>query len=166
DLEAIATLHVSSWQSAYRGILPDSILDRLTAEQRMDDWCRWFAVPEAHTYAAFQNRQLVGFARVVPACTPEEPLENCGEISHLYVAPESQSMGVGRALLAHAVDDIVARGLERVVLWVMEKNYRARAFYERAGFRLDGARRTDPELLGSDAPEVRYQIAVTEAVRR
>lgn len=165
DLEAIAALHVSSWQSAYRGILPDPILDQLSAEQRQEDWLRWFAVPEAHTYAAFQQRRLVGFARVVPACAADDPLENCGEISHLYVAPESQSMGVGRALLAHAVEDIVSRGLERVVLWVMEKNYRARAFYERAGFRLDGARRIDPERLGTEAPEVRYQIAVAEAAR-
>ena len=70
DLEAIAALHVSSWQSAYRGILPDPILDQLSAEKRVDDWCRWFAVPEAHTYVAFQQHRLVGFARVVALGRP------------------------------------------------------------------------------------------------
>jgi ribosomal protein S18 acetylase RimI-like enzyme len=160
DLEAIATLHVSSWQSAYRGILPDSVLDRLSPEERVRDWSRWLATPDAQTFAAIERRRLVGFTRVLPGGAGPDSPRGSGEISHLYVAPDSQSMGVGQALLTRALEDIVARGLERAVLWVLEKNYRARAFYERAGFRLDGARRTDPELLGSDAPEVRYQISI------
>ena len=166
DLEAIATLHVSSWQSAYRGILPDSVLDRLNAADRVRDWSRWLGTPDARTFAAIQRRQLVGFARVLPAGPAADAPPASGEISHLYVAPDSQSMGVGQALLARSLEDIVARGFERAVLWVLEKNYRARAFYERAGFRLDGARRTDPELLGSDAPEVRYQISIPETTIR
>lgn len=165
DLGAIASLHVSSWQSAYRGILPDAVLDRLNPDDRVRDWARWLSVPESHTFAAIERRQLVGFARVVPG-TDVAAAPSSGEISHLYVAPDSQSMGVGQALLARSLEDVLERGLERAVLWVLEKNYRARAFYERAGFRLDGARRTDPELLGSDAPEVRYQMSIADAVRR
>lgn len=165
DLEAIAILHVSSWQSAYRGILPDAVLDRLNPADRVRDWARWLSVPEAHTYAAMERQKLVGFARIIPGEAGAEPAVGCGEISHLYVDPMSQSKGVGQALLARSLEDVLARGLERAVLWVLEKNYRARAFYERAGFRLDGARRTDPELLGSDAPEVRYQISVADRTR-
>lgn len=166
DLEAIASLHVSSWQSAYRGILPDVVLDSLNAADRLRDWMRWLAVPEANTYAALKGRKLVGFARVLPADPEYDPPPLSAEISHLYVAPDSQSMGVGRALLARSFEDIAARGLERAVLWVLEKNYRARAFYERAGFRLDGARRTDPERLGHETPEVRYQMSLADAGRR
>jgi len=166
DLETIASLHVASWLSAYRGILPDEVLDRLDPADRLRDWLCWFEAPEANTFAALERRKLVGFARVLPVSVDGGGSAGVGEISHLYVAPDSQSMGVGQALLARSFEDIVARGLERAVLWVIEKNYRARAFYERAGFRLDGARRTDPEMLGSDAPEVRYQIAVADALRR
>lgn len=166
DLETIAHLHVASWLSAYRGILPDEVLDKLDPADRLHDWLRWFEVPEANTFAALERRKLVGFARVVPVRSGGETPPGAGEISHLYVAPDSQSMGVGQALLARSFEDIVGRGLQRAVLWVIEKNYRARAFYERAGFRLDGARRTDPEMLGSNAPEVRYQITVSDALRR
>ena len=165
DLEAIATLHVSSWQSAYRGILPDPVLDRLHPEDRIRDWARWLAEPEAHTFAAVERRKLVGFARILPALDAHNPPPAACEISHLYVAPESQSMGVGQALLSRSFEDIVERGVERAVLWVLEKNYRARAFYERAGFRLDGARRVDAELLGGKTPEVRYQLSVADAVK-
>lgn len=166
DLEAIATLHVSSWQGAYRGILPDAVLDRLNSADRQRDWMRWLAVPEANTYAAFERRKLVGFARVLPADPEFDSPPSSAEISHLYVAPDSQSMGVGQALLTRAFEDVASRGLERAVLWVLEKNYRARAFYERAGFRLDGGRRTDPDRLGGETPEVRYQISLAEAGRR
>lgn len=165
DLEPIARLHVASWLSAYRGILPDDVLDRLDPADRLRDWSGWFAVPEANTYTAIEHHKLVGFARVIPVCDGAGAPPRAAEISHLYVAPDAQSMGVGRALLARAFEDISGRGLEQAVLWVIEKNYRARAFYERAGFRLDGARRTDPERLGSNAPEVRYQIMVGDALR-
>src|SRR5690606_8058371 len=166
DLEAIAILHVSSWQSAYRGILPDPVLDRLNTADRVRDWARWLAVPGAQTFAAVERRKLVGFARIIPPEVAIDPPPGSGEISHLYVAPDSQSMGVGQALLARSIEDVLARGLERAVLWVLEKTGRARAFYERAGFSLDGARRIDPGLLGSDAPEVRYQINVVDALAR
>ena len=166
DLETIARLHVASWLSAYRGILPDDVLDRLDPADRLRDWSRWFAAPEASTYTAIEHHKLVGFARVLPVCHGVDAPPLAAEISHLYVAPDAQSMGVGRALLARLFDDILGRELEHAVLWVIEKNYRARAFYERAGFRLDGARRTDPEGLGSNATEVRYQITVGDALRR
>lgn len=166
DLEAIATLHVSSWQSAYRGILSDAVLDGLNAADRVRDWSRWLETPQAHTFAALDRRRLVGFGRVIPTRRGEDAPPASAEISHLYVAPDFQSMGVGQALLRHALENIVGRGLERAILWVLEKNYRARAFYERAGFRLDGSRRTDPESLGSDAPEVRYQISIADTAIR
>lgn len=165
DLETIARLHVASWLSAYRGILPDDVLDKLDPADRLLDWSRWFAAPGASTYAAVEHHTFVGFARVLPVGDGVDSPPRAAEISHLYVAPDSQSKGVGQALLARSFEDIVGRGLERAVLWVIEKNYRARAFYERAGFRLDGARRTDPERLGSNAPEVRYQIAMGDALR-
>ena len=166
SVDAIATLHVASWKSAYRGILPDALLDRLKTEDRVRDWTRWLAVPEARTYVAQEGRRLVGFARILPTASGPEPAPGSGEISHLYVDPEAQGHGVGGALLAHALRDLHSLGRSHAVLWVLEKNYRARAFYERAGFSLDGARRTDPELLGSDAPEVRYQISVEDRARR
>lgn len=160
SVDAIATLHVASWKSAYRGILPDAVLDRLNTDDRIRDWTDWLATPDAVTFVASEQRALVGFSRVLPGYTGFDPAPRSGEISHLYVDPASQRKGVGGALLRHSLEHVRERGFASGVLWVLEKNYRARAFYERAGFRLDGARRTDPELMGSDAPEVRYQIAV------
>ena len=53
-------------------------------------------------------------------------------VSHLYVAPSRQSLGIGSALLDHAK----ALRPDRLELWVFQKNEGARRFYERHGFRL------------------------------
>ena len=58
------------------------------------------------------------------------------EVTWMYVHPDAQGSGVGRALLRHALahaDDFGAEGVVRVT--VLAGN-RARAFYEREGFRL------------------------------
>jgi ribosomal protein S18 acetylase RimI-like enzyme len=70
-------------------------------------------------------------------------------IEQLYVDPSTQRAGVGSALLAHA-KSLSPSGL---ALYTHQKNRRARAFYERFGFR--------PVAFGTSAPpecepDVRY----------
>lgn len=40
DANAVATVHVRSWQSAYRGLIPDAYLDALSVERRTAVWRR------------------------------------------------------------------------------------------------------------------------------
>ncbi|RAS29045.1 hypothetical protein BCL80_107157 [Streptomyces avidinii] len=47
-----------------------------------------------------------------------------------------------------------------ITLWVLKENVRARRFYERAGFRPDGAEETF-EAGGARVPEVRYTRPLT-----
>ena len=56
-----------------------------------------------------------------------------GHIRKLFVEPVLQDRGIGHRLLQYAIDYLDARSL-----WVLEKNPRARQFYERHGFRLTG----------------------------
>jgi RimJ/RimL family protein N-acetyltransferase len=57
----------------------------------------------------------------------------------MYVPAEHQGRGVGAALLAHLIDEARREdGLEQLELTVTEANARARALYERAGFRSFG----------------------------
>lgn len=57
------------------------------------------------------------------------------EIGKLYVEPCFQSQHIGQALIRFAID----RGAELV--WALEKNTRAIAFYERHGFRPTGEKK-------------------------
>lgn len=73
----------------------------------------------------------------------------------LYLAPESVGQGIGRALFAHAVEDLRQRGYTEAILWVLRNNQRARTFYEAAGWTPDGVSKTE-ERPGALLDEVRY----------
>jgi RimJ/RimL family protein N-acetyltransferase len=51
------------------------------------------------------------------------------------------------------------RGFTTATLWVLEDNPRARRFYEREGWVLDGEQREE-EFLGVAISEVRYRITL------
>ena len=77
---------------------------------------------------------LVGYARG----TFGYDLEFAGAdafVTELYVDPAFRARGVGRALLESVVEEISRAGANAVHLMVRPENQRARALYERSGFR-------------------------------
>ena len=62
------------------------------------------------------------------------------ELRRIYLISQSQGTGLGAALMTRALEDAAAAGRNRVLLGVWEGNMRARAFYERHGFAVIGAR--------------------------
>ncbi|MPZ99320.1 MAG: GNAT family N-acetyltransferase [Dehalococcoidia bacterium] len=78
----------------------------------------------------------------------------------IHLDPAYVGTGIGRALMAHALDDLRERGYRAVVLWVLEGNARARRFYEIGGWTPDGAhaeRLFPAGGLDWPAVEVRYR---------
>jgi ribosomal protein S18 acetylase RimI-like enzyme len=65
------------------------------------------------------------------------------EIDEVFVSAQQRSLGVGACLVAQAESELGRRGLVRLQLQLGVENDRARAFYERHGFR----RRAGYELL-------------------
>jgi GNAT superfamily N-acetyltransferase len=160
DVDVIAEIHVTGWQTAYRGILPDSILDGLKVSERAGLWADWIFGPGIHTIVAEAGEEVVGFVRLCPARPISDPPPDALEVTPLYVHPSRRRGGAGTALLDRAVDLAGEERYAQLILWVLEANLLARRFYERFGFEPDGARRTDPGFLGNDAVEVRYRLAV------
>jgi len=63
--------------------------------------------------------------------------ERHGHVSDIVVAPAAEGRGVGAALMAAAEDWGRAHGFRLLSLHVFGANQRARALYERLGYRLD-----------------------------
>ena len=84
-----------------------------------------------------------------------------GEVHAIHVALEERGRGTGRRLLDAAVEALRDHGIHRAILWVVEDNVTARAFYEQRGWAWDGTR-LERSLGGfSDFPivvEVRYAL--------
>jgi ribosomal protein S18 acetylase RimI-like enzyme len=75
------------------------------------------------------------------------------------VLAEQWGLGAGPALMTEAIERLRHSGFESAVLWVLDDNPRARAFYERRGWSLDGAIREGTHLA-TRTREVRYRIAL------
>jgi len=157
DLPRVAAIHVDSWRAAYRGLIPDEILDSLSVESRVAAWEKWLANPDSRIWVAVRGDRTVGFSRLRPATESDGPAD-FAEVSHLYLDPSDYASGVGAPLFERALEFARAHPHQGVVLWVLERNTRARRFYERRGFAADGARQSRPEWLGEGVYQVRYRM--------
>jgi len=157
DAEAIAAIHVRSWQEAYRGQLTDEYLDGLKVEDRLEMHRYALAQPppEYRMWVAEEGDRILGFA-VTGRSEDADADERTAELYAIYLEPDRVGTGLGRSLFEHAVGDLRDRGFRTVTLWVLETNAEARRFYETAGWSTDGAttsERVDCEMR----PTVRYR---------
>ncbi len=81
-------------------------------------------------YVAVRSRQIVGFAQFL------RRFDGDGELVRIYVLPDHQRHGIGRAFLKNGLAALSATGIDRCYVSVEMDNGPARAFYERFGFRL------------------------------
>jgi GNAT superfamily N-acetyltransferase len=185
DAAAIAAVQRASWFAAYQGIVPHDIIDQLTMPDggarmlqifRTRPWQHTIVAeaPPAQASGALPSgapplNGIIGYASfgperdVVRGSWPYELTSAglAGEIAELYafyVHPGWWSTGSGRALMERVLRDTARLRFAQIVLWVLEKNARARRFYERAGFDADGAVNMLDGLGG--VPEVRYRREV------
>jgi len=141
DADAIARVHVASWQVAYRGIVTDAVLDALDLRERAAQWDAKLAQPSRFVAIARADGEVIGFCSSQPARDADLDARAVAEITALYVEPAWFDRGVGRALLASELPRLERAGYEHLALWVLDANERARRFYHANGFAPDGTRR-------------------------
>lgn len=118
------------------------------------------------------DRARLGEVEYLAACPPSEmPValggidyakpSGAGTIWQLAVHPALQSCGIGTLLIKAAEQRIRARGLHQAELGVEDSNPRARALYDRLGYRAYGR---EPDSWDQEAPDgtiTRYDTMVT-----
>jgi GNAT superfamily N-acetyltransferase len=140
DADAIAVVHVRSWQAAYRGLVPQDYL-------------------VARDEAAPGGPRIVGFAGYQPTRDADSDPAVTGQLSTIYLVPEAWGTGTGRRLLAGAVTGLTAAGYADAALWVLDGNERACRFYAAAGWAPDGTHQDD-DRAGFSLHELRYRRAL------
>lgn len=154
DANAIASVHVVSWQWAYRNILPEAFLEALSIDDRCRNWRRILTSATSQVHLAWVGEELAGWA-AYGASRDGDHDATWGEIHAMYLRPAWIGKGIGGALMTQVLEQMARLGHEHVALWVLEKNVAARRFYERYGFRADIASR-DVEIGGTRVTEIRY----------
>ena len=154
DAEAIARVHVSSWQAAYRGLLPQAFLDSMSAQRSHQTWTHILTRGAQDVRVAEATGELGGF--IATGARADDPSDDAvGELWAIYLLPDWWGTGTGSALHQAGIDALASR-FDEAILWVLDGNARARAFYERHGWRADGERKT-ATIGGAAVDEVRYR---------
>lgn len=131
DAETFFAIQRATSLAAFAHIFPP---DRypFPDEDVRERWRDFLGGPEGTALLAEGERGPVGMVAFSP-----------GRLNALYVLPDEWGSGVGSRLHDAAVEKLGELGAE-ARLWVLEANTRARRFYERRGWRLDGRERVVP----------------------
>ena len=159
DAQRIAEIHVASWRVAYRGQMPDVVLDNLDAEKRATFWSDHMNRQPTGTFVAELEGKIIGFCDLIPSRDQDSNPQVIGEIAAIYVHPDNWRSGAGRALCLHALEAARHQHFIAVTLWVLASNVAARIFYQTMGFHHDGAIKSE-SFANRQLQEVRYRIVV------
>lgn len=134
DATGIAKVHVDSWRTTYKGIIPDDFLKNLTYEQRTELWRSNILKEENYVIVAENNNgQIVGFADAWKRET--NIVDNSGDLTSIYLLEEYQGKGIGKKLLRELFEHFKQLGYTKVFVEVLEEN-KTRYFYEYYGAKL------------------------------
>ena len=127
DVPAMRALGERTWRAAYAGILTPEAIARGIAEF-WNEYSLGAAARSGRMLVAVRDGALVGLLE------SDRMGDGRPVVWKLYVAPEAQRGGVGRALLDAHLARLRAEGATELWLEHYEGNAAAEAFYERVGF--------------------------------
>jgi GNAT superfamily N-acetyltransferase len=157
DVEQLTNVHVLSWQSAYRGLIPNEALDNIDYQARNEMWSKTVRESPSETLVAVVDTKVVGFANFGPYRDQSEDLK-VGEIRAIYLLQEFWNKGIGTQLLEHTTEAL-RNEYESIVLWVLDTNQNAIRFYEHHGFVQDGIEKEE-SVWNAIVHEIRMSKAI------
>lgn len=130
DEKGIATVHVESWQSTYKGILKDELLINLSVERRENQWKEAIDANQV-IYVALNNEgEIIGFITGGKSRSPEYNYD--GELYAIYILAEYHRQGIGKMLIFQLTSELKALGYQSMIVWVIRDNP-SREAYKKLG---------------------------------
>ena len=134
DCAAIASAYLESWCAGYRDLLPAAVLEAEAQARSGRDWTSALDQPSRVVLVAEDNLgKIIGVAECEHAPNPgHRPW-----LQMLYVVASAWGSGAAVELLGGALEAVRHAGHHSTWLEVVDRQARARRFYEREGFVLD-----------------------------
>ena len=148
DAEGVVRANEESWNASMAGLIDKKLEDLAPFDARVARTRAGLEDPPPGlcVWVAERDGRIVGHATVSVE-------GEAGELRGLYLVPDEWGGVVARALHDQALVSMRDLGATEAALWVVERNARARRFYEREGWEADGA--TKSEVF--DITEARYR---------
>ena len=155
DVPAIARVHVDTWRTTYRGIVPDEHLANLSYERRAEGWYRILhQAQEDNNFtlvAENESDKIVGFANGGKERTGD-PVYT-GELTGIYILKAHQRKGIGRSLVETVAERLGQLGLHSMLIWVLVDNPACQFYAALGGTQV---REQTLQIAGKSLIEVAY----------
>jgi GNAT superfamily N-acetyltransferase len=163
DAHAIALVHVESSRTTYKGIFSESLLARLSLEDRALLWNQTLAKPEPQLVTLVGcdgSGSVVGF--VCGGAERTGRLGCDGELHAIYLLQAAQRQGLGTLLVRRFVRELQSLGFASMAVWVLARNP-SRRFYETLGGKIIAGQQI--ERGGESFAEIAYGWRALSAFR-
>lgn len=130
DARGIAKVHVDSWLTTYKDIVPKAYLESLSYEQRTKLWESNMEKQNVYVAENGQGR-IVGFS-VGGKKAAKDYHAYAGELYAIYILESEQGKGNGRLLVQPVVNELLEQNIHSMIVLVLEDNP-SKHFYERLG---------------------------------
>ena len=143
DAPALSLVASATFLDTYATVLTGAdIVAHCTTKNSIAAFETWLDDPATIvTLAEYEpGHAPIGYTVLTAPDFPIEPGPADIELRRIYLMKQAQGSGLGAALMTRALEDAAAAEQTRVLLGVWDQNTRARAFYERQGFKVIGAR--------------------------
>ncbi len=134
DAKAVAEIHVSANQAAFKALFPGEQAPTISLDKGVAYWRDAIEFAEPQVYVAAEGDKVIGFVGFDRSRDPKTP-NTMGEIWAIYAATSHWGQGVGLALWDAARDALIDEGCTKVSIWVPLGNERALRFHDMAGFK-------------------------------
>ncbi len=138
DLLHIGQINVAVWHTTYRGLIPDQLLDELSAEKQAERIETFINNKELHSFVlvAENDNDIIGY--LIGGKQRGEEDYNA-EVYAIYVLQEHQNKGIGLKLIESAVKEFHKMNFTSLIIWGLKENP-YRRFYEKLGGNIVGTK--------------------------
>ncbi|EWG12883.1 GNAT family N-acetyltransferase [Cytobacillus firmus] len=151
DAGGIAKVHVDSWRTTYKNIIPEEFLENLSYQSREELWIN--IIPKGIVFVAENDEgQIVGFSSGGKERSGDYK-EYQGELSSIYILKEFQGQGIGKALVKSVIKELGKSGMNTMLVFVLADNNSA-LFYEAMGGKIID--KIEVEIAGKKLNELVY----------
>ncbi|MEN9518982.1 MAG: hypothetical protein RLZZ381_1570 [Cyanobacteriota bacterium] len=124
DVPAISKVHVDTWKTTYRGIVPDEHLANLSYERRENGWYQILNCASEDgnfTYIAEDEAgEIVGLVNGGLERTGDPVYR--GELTAIYIRQSYQRKGIGRGFVRVVAERLSQLNISSMLVWVLVDN--------------------------------------------
>lgn len=163
DSLKVAKLIISGWQSAYRGLIEDKILNNMSLEFIAKKWEQSILTQNknSHIYVYEEKGNILGVIRFGSPIDEKDLIHNA-EIHVLYVEPTLKRHRIGSQLFDFAKQDFTNNNTKSLIIWCLKGNIPSIKFYEKMGGKIIIERKAC--INGATVEEVGIEYSLNDEI--